>query len=352
MGLFRFLKDEVVEIIDWVEDGSDTLIHRFEGRSKAIKYGAQLTVRESQVAIFVNEGRIADVFAPGRYPLTTENMPVLTRLNGWMHGFQSPFLCDVFFVTTRQFPGLKWGTPSPVIMRDPDLNQVRVRAFGSYTLRVADAARFFREIAGTQGGVRVQDIEEKLRHAIISRFCDGLAELGVSVLDLARSYNELGGRMRPLLQPDFDAFGLELVQFYIENASVPPEVEALLDKVTQIHAVGDINRYAKFEAASSIRTLAEKSGGGGLVGVGAQVALGAMVGQQLAEAAQVPPPVTPAAAPVQAPASLPPSGAPAAPAPDRQQIIALLKELGALKEAGVLTDEEFRAKKAELLAKL
>ncbi|HET6150302.1 MAG TPA: SPFH domain-containing protein [Polyangia bacterium] len=357
MGLFGFVKGELVEVIDWLEADGDVLLHRFAGQSKSIKYGAQLTVRESQLALFVNEGRLADVYGPGRYPLTTETMPVMSRLHGWMHGFKSPFLSDVFFVSTRQFGALKWGTPNPVIMRDPELKQVRVRAFGTYSVRVADAPRFLRELAGTHAEIKLADVEGRLRHGIVSRFSDALAELGVSVLDLARNTTELGARLEPLLQPDFASLGLELVQFFIENASVPPEVEAMLDRVSQMNAVGDIARFAQFEAAASIRALAEKSGSGGVAGLGAEVAIGAAIGQRMAGALQPPAPAATAASPTPlltapgpAAAGRPPSpaGAPA----DREQILATLKELGALRDAGVLTPEEFQAKKAELLARL
>jgi membrane protease subunit (stomatin/prohibitin family) len=334
--MFNFLRDELVEIIDWLEDSQDTLLFRFPGRTKNIKYGAQLTVRESQAAIFVDEGAIADVFGPGLYPLTTENMPVLSRLRGWAHGFRSPFLCDVYFVSTRQFQAVKWGTPNPILMRDPELKQVRVRAFGSYTIRISDPAQFLREFAGTGPVVHLADLEEKLRHGIVSHFSDALAEQGISVFDLARNTIELGERLRPLLQPDFSQLGLDLLRFFVEHTTVPPEVEAMLDKATELNVIGDnLNRLTQLEMASSIRTLAANEGSGAAA-LGAQVAMGAALAQQLAAGM---PQATPSTAPRDEAAS-------------RAGILSTIKELASLRDAGALSEDEFQKKKAELLSRL
>ena len=325
MGLFDFIRHELIEIIEWVDTSPDTLIWKFPDNDYAIKQGAQLTVRESQVAILLHEGRVADVFGPGRHVLATANLPVLTTLQGWKYGFESPFKVDVYFVATKQFTNLKWGTPNPVILRDADFQQVRVRAFGTFALRVRAATQFLTEFAGTSSVVRLAEVEGQFRAAIVNKFSDTLAEANVSVLDLARNYHELGERLRPLLQDDFGAYGLELTRFYLENASLPPEVEAFLDKTTQMNMAGDMGRFQQFQAGLALEKAADQEGGIG----GAAVLLGGL-GSLM-------------------------SGAPAAAAPtspSREQTVALLRELGQLKNDGILTEAEFEAKKAELLARL
>ncbi len=335
MGLFDFIKNELIEIIDWVDDSSDTVIWKFPDRENNIKYNAQLTVRESQVAVFMNEGQIADVYGPGRYQLTTQNMPVMTTLKGWKYGFESPFKADVYFVSTKQFTNLKWGTQNPIIVRDPEFKQVRVRAFGAYALRVSEATKFLKEFAGTAPIVRITDVEGQLRTAIVNKFSDAIGEAGISVLDLARNYSEMGEKLRPLLADDFTTYGLELTKFYIENTSLPPEVEQFLDKTTQMNMAGDMARFQQFQAGMAIENISEQEGGIGgtalLMG-----GLGNMMGGAMAPAQ---------------PAAQPPSSGIGA-KEDRAQILATLKELGDLKAAGILTEEEFSAKKAELLARL
>ncbi|MDO7848046.1 SPFH domain-containing protein [Hymenobacter sp. M29] len=333
MGLFDFIRNELIEIIDWVDNSTDTVIWKFPDHENNIKNGAQLTVRESQVAILLDQGRLADVYGPGRHVLTTANMPVLTTLRGWKYGFDSPFKVDVYFVSTKQFTNLKWGTPNPVILRDPEFKQVRVRAFGTFALRVSEPAKFLTEFAGTNSEVRIADVEGQLRSAIVNKFSDTLAEANVSVLDLARNYQELGERLRPLLQDDFGAYGLELTRFYLENASLPAEVEAFLDKTSQMNMAGDMARFQQFQAGLAVEKAAGQEGGIG----GAAVLLGGL-GNMLGNA------TAPAAQPAPSPA--------AAPAPDREQVMQLLRDLGQLKADGILTEEEFNAKKAELLARL
>lgn len=334
MGLFDFIRNELIEIIEWVDSSTDTVIYKFPDRENNLKNGAQLVVRESQVAVFMDQGRIADVYGPGRHVLTTENMPVLTTLRGWKYGFNSPFKVDVYFVSTKQFTNLKWGTPNPVILRDPEFKQVRIRAFGTFALRVTEPATFLREFAGTNPLVRIADVEGQLRSAIVNKFSDTLAEANVSVLDLARNYSELGERLRPLLQDDFAPYGLELTRFYLENASLPPEVEAFLDKTTQMSMAGDMARFQQFQAGIAVEKAAEQEGGIG----GAAVLLGGL-GNMMGNAT--------------APAQQAAAAAPATPAaPDRDQIMKMLRELGQLKADGILTEAEFDAKKAELLARL
>jgi membrane protease subunit (stomatin/prohibitin family) len=332
MGLFDFIRNELIEIIDWVDNSTDTVIWKFPDSENNLKNGAQLTVRESQVAILMDQGRIADVYRPGLHELTTANMPVLTTLRGWKYGFDSPFNVDVYFVSTKQFTNLKWGTPNPVILRDPEFKQVRVRAFGTFALRVTEATKFLTEFAGTNSLVRITDVEGQLRSAIVNKFSDTLAEANVSVLDLARNYQELGERLRPLLQDDFGAYGLELTRFYLENASLPAEVEAFLDKTSQMNMAGDMARFQQFQAGLAVEKAADQEGGIG----GAAVLLGGL-GNMLGNA------TAPAA---QAAASPTPAGT------DREQVMQLLRDLGQLKADGILTAEEFDAKKAQLLARL
>lgn len=328
MGIFDFIRNEFINVIEWVDDTQDTIIWKFPDKGNDIKYGAQLTVRESQVAIFMNEGQIADVFLPGRHELTTANMPILTTLRSWKYGFESPFKVDVYYVNTKQFTNMKWGTANPIIVRDPEFKQVRIRAFGTYTFRVKEPKKFLKEFSGTNPQVRVGDLEEQLRSAIFSKFSDAIAEANVSVLDLARNYTELGGKLLPILTEDFDQYGLEIVKFYIENTSLPPEVEAFLDKTTQMNMVGDMARFQQFQAGVSIEKAAENSGAAASI-------VGMNLGGMMSGAAAA------------APAS---SGAPSA--QSKEDIMGLLKQLGELKTAGILTEEEFSAKKAELLAKL
>lgn len=335
MGLFDFIRNELIEIIDWIDNSTDTVIWKFPDHENNIKNGAQLTVRESQVAILLDQGRVADVFGPGRHVLSTENLPVLTTLRGWKYGFDSPFKVDIYFVSTKQFTNLKWGTPNPVILRDPEFKQVRVRAFGTFALRVSEPTKFLTEFAGTNSLVRISDVEGQLRSAIVNKFSDTLAEANVSVLDLARNYQELGERLRPLLQDDFGAYGLELTRFYLENASLPAEVEAFLDKTSQMNMAGDMARFQQFQAGLAVEKAAEQEGGIG----GAAVLLGGL-GNMMGQA------TAPAAAPAAQPTPTPPA------APDREQVMQLLRDLGQLKADGILTAEEFDAKKAELLARL
>ena len=346
MGLFDFIRNEFIEIIQWTDNSADTVIWKFMdvNADNNIKYGAKLVVRESQVAVFMNEGRIADVYGPGTHTLVTQNMPILTTLQGWKYGFESPFKVDVFFVSTRQFTNLKWGTMNPIIIRDPDFKQVRVRAFGVFSLRVADGGRFIKEYSGTNTIVKIGDVEDQLRTAIVSKFSDVVAKANVSVLDMARNYKELGNILLPDLKVDFAEYGLELVKFYIENTSLPPEVEQFLDKTTQMNMVGDMARFQQFQTGLSIEKVAENEGtAGSMMGIG----VGSIMSNQMAAS-------TGAASTGAASTGAASTGAAnqAIPKEDKAQIMELLKDLAELKTAGILTEEEFAAKKAELLAKI
>jgi membrane protease subunit (stomatin/prohibitin family) len=272
---------QFIEVIEWLDDTGNTLVYRFPVRDQEIKNGAQLIVRESQSAVFVYEGQIADQFPPGRYTIDGGNTPILSKLGAWKYGFNSPFKSEVYFVSTKQFQDLKWGTPNPVMLRDPDFGMVRLRAFGIYSIRVAEPQAFIKEIAGTNARFVTEDIEGQLKRTLVSSFTDALGEAKIAALDLASNYDELGKFMRGKMSDDFKAWGLELTKFVIENISLPPEVEAAMDKRTSMGVIGDVGRYTQFQAADAMRDAAQNpSGGAGTgAGLGAGFALGnAMAG--------------------------------------------------------------------------
>src|SRR5256714_2014982 len=272
---------QFIEVIEWLDDSSDTMLYRFPVRDQEIKNGAQWIVRESQAAVFVHEGQIADVFGPGRFSVEGGNTPILSKLGAWKYGFNSPMKSEVYFVNTKQFTDLKWGTSNPVMMRDTDFGMVRLRAFGIYSMRVADPRELIKQIAGTNARFVTEDIEGQLRRTLVSGFSDALAESKIAALDLASNYDELGSFARNKLQDEFKTLGLELTKFVVENSSLPQEVEAAMDKRTSMGVIGDVGRYAQFQAADAMRDAAQNpSGGAGTgVGLGAGFALGnAMAG--------------------------------------------------------------------------
>jgi membrane protease subunit (stomatin/prohibitin family) len=282
MGIFDAIRTQFIEVIEWLDDSGNTLVYRFPVQGQEIKNGARLTVRESQAAVFVYQGQIADVFAPGLYTIDGGNTPILTKLGAWMHGFTSPFKAEVYFVSTKQFTDLKWGTSNPVMMRDTDFGMVRLRAFGIYSIRVSDPKAFIKEIAGTNAHFVTEDIEGQLKRTLVSGFSDALAEAKIAALDLASNYDELGKFTRTKLTEDFSVYGLDLTKFVIENISLPAEVEAAMDKRTSMGVIGDVGRYAQFQAADAMRDAAQNTGGGGAAtgaGLGAGFAIGnAMAG--------------------------------------------------------------------------
>lgn len=294
MGIMDRIMGQFIEVIEWVDDSPDTMVYRFPVYSKEIKMGAQLTVRETQAAVFLNEGKVADVYAPGRYELSTQNMPIMTTLRSWKYAFNSPFKADVFFINTRQFTDLKWGTPNPVMMRDKELGVLRLRAFGIYSMRVSDPKTFYTEIAGTRGLFTADEITEQLRKAIISSFTDLLAEAKIPALDLATQYDELSTAARQKIGADFNSYGLELVKFYIENISLPEEVEKMLDKRTEMGLVGDLNKFTQFQAAASIEEAA-KNPSGGIAGAGVGLGAGLAMAQAMSQAFAANPPAGAAA---------------------------------------------------------
>ena len=282
MPIFDFLRGEFIDVIHWTDDSRDTIVWRFEREGHAIKYGAKLTVREGQVAVFVHEGQLADVFTPGLYILETNNMPVLTTLQHWHHGFASPFKSEVYFVSTVRFNDLKWGTRNPIMLRDPEFGPTRLRAFGTYTIRVKDAARFMTEIVGTDGDFTTDEIAFQIRNIIVQEASRALAASNIPVLDMAANTGDLGGVIAQAIAPTVAAYGLEVPEFYIENISLPPAVEAALDKRTSMGIAGDLNRYAQFSAAEAMTAAAGQPGGAMGAGIGAGLGMG--MAAQMAQA--------------------------------------------------------------------
>jgi len=277
MGIIDKLKTQLIEIIEWLDNTQDTMVYRFPGvYENAIKNGAQLIVREGQSAVFVNEGKIADVFGPGHYSLTTQNMPILTVLGGWKYGFESPFKAEVYFVSTKQFVDLKWGTANPIMLRDPEFGPIRLRAFGTYSIRANDPAVLIRQIVGTEGVFQVEEIQGQLKSTLVSHFSSILGSSHIAALDLASNYDQLSTLIKPKLNEDFNSMGLELTKFFVENISFPPEVEAALDKRTQMGILGDLGRYTQFQTANAIEEAAKNPGGnaGAGMGLGAGFAMG------------------------------------------------------------------------------
>jgi len=295
------IRSQFIEVIEWLDDSGNTLLYRFPVQGQEIKNGARLTVRESQAAVFVFQGQIADVFAPGLYTIDGGNTPILSKLGAWMHGFNSPFKAEVYFVNTKQFNDLKWGTANPIMMRDSDFGMVRLRAFGIYSIRIGDPRAFIKEVAGTNGHFVTEDIEGQLKRTLVSGFSDALAESKIAALDLASNYDELGKFVRGKMTDEFKTYGLELTKYVIENISLPEEVEAAMDKRTSMGVIGDVGRYAQFQAADAMRDAAQNtSGGAGTgAGLGAGFAIGnAMAGAMTNAMNQKPAETTPAAAKV------------------------------------------------------
>jgi membrane protease subunit (stomatin/prohibitin family) len=295
VGILDKLFGEFIDVIEWSDDCADTMLYRFERYGHEIKYGAMLTVRESQTAIFVSEGRIADVFPPGLYRLETRNLPIMTTLESWPHGFSSPFKAEVYFINMRRFTDLKWGTKNPLMLRDKEFGPVRLRAFGTYTVRVSDAKTFLLEIVGTGGHFQTGDIADQLRNLIVARFADILGESGIPLLDLAANYDELGNFISQRIQAEFAAYGLDVMQMLVENISLPPDVEAALDKRTSMGILGDMNRYTQFQAAEAMTAAANNPSGaaGEGIGLGMGFAMAQKLGQNPMPTAQNNPPATP-----------------------------------------------------------
>lgn len=296
MGLFDKIRGEFIDIVEWTDDSNDTLVYRFERYDHEIKNGAKLVVRQAQAAVFVNEGQIADAFAPGMYTLETQNLPILSTLKGWKYGFHSPFKAEVYFVNTRQFTDLKWGTKNPVMLRDPEFGPVRLRAFGSFCIHVVDPKVFVQEIVGTDSHFTTDEITEQLRNMILTRFSDLLGESKIPMLDLAGRYDELSEFVQKKLSPEFGAYGLDVSKFLVENISLPPEVEAALDKRSSMGVIGNLQAYTQFQTANAMEEAAKNPGGmaAGGMGMGMGFAMANQMGQSMN--ATPPPPAPPAPA--------------------------------------------------------
>jgi membrane protease subunit (stomatin/prohibitin family) len=344
--LWDKIVSQLIEIIEWLDDSHDTLVWRFPVRGQEIKNGAKLIVREGQAAVFINEGKLADVFEPGTYTLTTQNLPILATLKGWKYGFNSPFKAEVYFVNTTNVTDLKWGTQNPIMLRDPEFGPVRVRAFGIFSIRVGDAAKFLRSVAGTDGSFEVDEIIGQLKRTLVSRFTTALGQARIPVLDLAGNYDDLAQKLAPTLQADLQDLGLVIAKFLIENISLPPNVEKVLDQRSEMGILGNMQNFAAYQMAKSIPDAARAPNS--LAGAGMGLAAGWAMGGQMAGAmgqAMQPPAPAPAAAPVPVPA-------PAGNGGGAQSMVERLKKLDGLKAAGVLTDDEYAKKRAEILSEI
>ncbi|WP_418318298.1 SPFH domain-containing protein [Piscinibacter sakaiensis] len=350
MALMDFIKKQFIDILEWTEDGDGTLAWRFPMAGNEIQYGASLTVRESQMAVFVNEGKIADVFGPGMYKLTTQTIPVLTYLKNWDKLFQSPFKSDLYFFSTRQQVDQRWGTTQPVTIRDPDFGAVRLRAFGNYSYRIVDPKAFYSEISGSRDRYTVLELDGQLRALMLQHISDAVASSGIAFLDLAANQVEFAARLKEVTAPAFDKLGLKLEIVTVQNVSLPEELQKILDQKIGMGMVGnDMGRFMQYQTAQSIPKFAESSGSGGggiagdAMGLGAGVALGQVMAQQLSQGLQ--------GGQQQPAAAGAPAAAPvAAIRPD--EVMATIEKLAELKSKGILTQEEFDSKKAELLKKL
>lgn len=297
MSLWEKAKAELLDIIEWTDDSSDTMVWRFPRFDNEIKYGAQLIVRQSQAAVFVNTGKIADVFPPGKHKLITENLPLLTTLFGWKYGFHSPFKAEVYFINTKNFTNIKWGTKNPVIVRDPEFGAVRLRAFGTFVVKVGDPAKFINEIVGTGGHFTIEEIAEQLRNLVVTRFSDLVAESGIPLLDLSANYDELSKNLTARIAPEFLEYGLDVTKLLVENIALPPEVESALDKKSSMGIIGNLDNYLKFQSATAMETAAGNPGGEASAGVGMGIGfamanqMGKTMAGQLETSAMSPPPL-------------------------------------------------------------
>jgi membrane protease subunit (stomatin/prohibitin family) len=346
MALMDFIKKQFIDILEWTEAGDGTLAWRYPMQDREIQNGGSLTVRESQMAVFVNEGKIADVFGPGRYTLTTATLPVLTYLQNWDKLFQSPFKSDVYFFSTRQQVDQRWGTTQPVTIRDKDFGAVRLRAFGNYSYRIADPKLFYNEISGTREAYTVADLDGQLRALMLEHISDSVASSGIAFLDLAANQVAFAKALLDATTPAFEKIGLKLEGVTMQNVSLPEELQKILDQKIGMGMVGDTSKFMQYQTAQAIPQFAQNAGQGGIagdaMGLGAGVALGQVLASQLGQGLSANAPGAPAAVAAA-------SGTVGVKAED---VMATLEKLGELKTKGILTQEEFDAKKAELLKKL
>jgi membrane protease subunit (stomatin/prohibitin family) len=335
MSIGSFIKKQFIDVLQWNEDADGTLAWRYPMEDFEIQYGASLTVRDSQMAVFVNEGKIADVFGPGRYTLTTQTIPVLTNLKNWDKLFESPFKSDVYFFSTRLQLGRKWGTPQPITIRDKDFGMVRLRAFGMYSYKLADPRKFFIEISGTRAAYTVDELEQQLRNLVVATMSATLGGSDVPFLDMAANQILLAQRMSEAMTPTFERYGLALDNFAVENISLPEELQKAIDTRISMGMVGDLAKYTQYQVANSVPLAAQNEGG--LAGVGAGLAAGVGMGQVMMDALRG----------SQAPAAAPAVAAPAAEDPE-----ARLAKLKSLLDKGLVTQADYDSAKAEILKKL
>ncbi|MET3732211.1 SPFH domain-containing protein [Moheibacter stercoris] len=322
MAVFNFFKNEFIEVIEWVDSTSDTVIWKFPDYKNDIKDGAKLIVRESQVAVLIHEGQFGDLYKSGNYELNTQNMPILTTLKSWKYAFNSPFKVDVYFINTKQFTNLKWGTSSPIFFKDNELGKIRLKSFGNYSIRVTDPKKFILEFSGTNPFVKINFIENTVSKMIASQFADEISEAQISLFDLAQNFNELGTKFKDNFQDEFANFGLELEKFYIESVSLPEEVEQMIDKSSQLNILKDkLQDFSKLQTGVAIEKISENQGAGAL---GASVLLNAMpkLNSQINESS------------------------------NSNDLLDLLKKLKDFKNQGIISEKEFESKKAEILKKL
>ncbi len=337
MGLLSWARGQFIDIIDWLDETNQTLVWRFPRHNNEIKNGAKLVVREGQVAVFVNEGQLADKFGPGTYDLTTQNLPVLSTLKGWKYGFESPFKAEVYFINTRQYMDMKWGTMNPIMMRDADFGIVRIRAFGIYAIRVdpAHAEVFLREVVGTDGLVTTDEIQGHLRRTLVSSFTNTLGQSGIPALDLAGNYEQIAHTCRERMNTEFERLGQTLSRFIIENISLPPEVEQAIDQRSSMGAIGNMNTFTQYQAAQAMREAAQQPGGaaGMSMGMGAGFGMGQMMANAMAQAQQ-------------------PRAPQAAPQPAAPTLESRLRKLKSLLDSGLIDQATFAAKRDALLSEI
>ncbi|MFT6630463.1 MAG: membrane protease subunit (stomatin/prohibitin family) [Bacteriovoracaceae bacterium] len=335
MGIFDAFKKQFIDVIEWSEDDSGLIQYRYPFIDKEIQYGGQLTVSEGQVALFVNEGKVADLFEPGLHKLMTNNLPILTSLMNWDKAFESPFKSDVYYFVTRDQIDQRWGTPNPITIRDKEFGHIRLRANGTYTFKLDDARLFFEKVSGTRGEYRIDELNDQLRSNILTSISSFFGKADIPFLDMAANQVEFSKAIQGAVEAEFTAYGLKLQSFNVQNLSLPEELQDYLDKKSKMNMIGDLNKYAQFETADNIGTAAANEGGGaGMgVGLGAGISMGQTMMNSMGNASgQNSNPVNESAT--------------------EEEILSTIEKLHGLKEKGILTEEEFNTKKSELLKKL
>lgn len=328
--MFDIFKKQFIDVIEWTEQKDGVLSYRFPVMDKEIQSGAQLTVRDSQMAVFVNEGNVADVFSPGRYQLTTNTLPILTTLLNWDKAFKSPFKSDVYFFSTREQIDQRWGTQAPVTVRDKEFGPIRLRAFGTFSYKIEEPTTFHQKISGTRETYTTDDLDGQLRSMVVTAMATKFGKADTAFLDMAANQAEFSKQLKSELDPEFFTYGLNLCSFYVQSITLPDELQEYLDKQSSMNLVGDLNKYAKFQAADSIKDAAQNEGGlaGAGVGLGAGAAIGQMFAQNL------------------------PGGGGGGGAQADEDAFATLDKLKGLLDKGIITQDEFDSKKAEILKRI